>query len=187
VGEPVANGTEALGNELIATFATVPRFGEQSGIEEDAEMLRHGRPAHLEVDGQPVDGAVAIPQQMEDLPPGGMANGGEDGLFVLLVVVDADHGWMIGKYFLTRQGAMVEGTSSRLLKYSNLGAMAVAAVCERQCFPRMHGSPPTVVTTDRRSEWGVANLKTICTSHVERCNLTIRTLIKRFTRLTICF
>jgi hypothetical protein len=48
-------------------------------------------------------------------------------------------------------------------------------------------SQPTVVATERRSEWGVANLKTICTSHVERCNLTIRTFIKRFTRLTVCF
>ena len=31
------------------------------------------------------------------------------------------------------------------------------------------------------------NLDTICTSHVERVNLTTRTLMKRFTRLSLCF
>lgn len=47
--------------------------------------------------------------------------------------------------------------------------------------------PPDVVATDRRPIWGVENVATICTSHVERCNLTIRTFLKRFTRLSLGF
>jgi hypothetical protein len=47
--------------------------------------------------------------------------------------------------------------------------------------------PPDVVATDRRDIWGIDDVKTICTSHVERCNLTIRTFLKRFTRLSLGF
>ncbi len=48
-------------------------------------------------------------------------------------------------------------------------------------------APPTLANADRRSEWGVQNIRTICTSHVERSNLTIRTFMKRFNRLTLGF
>jgi hypothetical protein len=43
------------------------------------------------------------------------------------------------------------------------------------------------VTADRRPVWGIQNPRTICTSHVERNNLTIRTFLKRFTRLSLGF
>jgi IS1 family transposase len=47
--------------------------------------------------------------------------------------------------------------------------------------------PPTMVEADRRRVTGVEDLMTICTSHVERNNASIRLFIKRFSRLTFAF
>ena len=50
-------------------------------------------------------------------------------------------------------------------------------------------APPEMVGTERKGIFGIREdqERTICTSHVERHNLTIRTLMKRFTRLSLGF
>ena len=48
-------------------------------------------------------------------------------------------------------------------------------------------APPVLVKADRVNVRGIRDLGTICTSHVERNNLTIRTFMKRFARLALGF
>lgn len=48
-------------------------------------------------------------------------------------------------------------------------------------------APPELVTTIRRVISGTIIKESICTSHVERHNLSIRTFMRRFTRLALGF
>jgi len=48
-------------------------------------------------------------------------------------------------------------------------------------------SPPRVIDAIAKPMWGKPNPERICTSHVERQNLTLRMCVRRLTRLTNCF
>lgn len=48
-------------------------------------------------------------------------------------------------------------------------------------------APPDMKKTVKSNVNGISDMDTICTSHVERQNLTVRTFMKRFTRLALGF
>jgi len=73
VRHPVPYGPELRRDEAIAAFSTMPLLGHEAGIEQDAEVLRDGRPAHLEMSRKRIDGAGGLDR-------GGRASGAvQDG------------------------------------------------------------------------------------------------------------
>lgn len=76
--DPVPNRAESLGDEVVSPLAAVSLLGHQAGIEQNAEVLRDGRAAHLEVPGNRVDRVVGLRKQIKNPPPRGVADRGED-------------------------------------------------------------------------------------------------------------
>jgi transposase-like protein/IS1 family transposase len=48
-------------------------------------------------------------------------------------------------------------------------------------------SPPSIIGMEKRVIWGAPQEERVCTSHVERVNLHVRMMSRRFTRLTNAF
>jgi hypothetical protein len=69
VRHPVPYGPKLRRDEAIASFSTVPLLGHEPGIEQDAEVLRDGRAAHLEMSRKRVDGAVDLDEEVEHPAP----------------------------------------------------------------------------------------------------------------------
>src|SRR5688572_8366209 len=52
---------------------------------------------------------------------------------------------------------------------------------------RLQYDPSEIIGTIRGGIRGIMNTRSICTSHIERHNLTVRTFTKRFARLSLGF
>ena len=78
VRHPVPYGPELRRDEAIAAFSAMPLLGNEAGIEQDAEVLRDGRPAHLEMFRKRVDGAGGLHEEVEHPAPCRMADCCED-------------------------------------------------------------------------------------------------------------
>jgi hypothetical protein len=48
-------------------------------------------------------------------------------------------------------------------------------------------SPAKIVSIKKEATWNLPDMDRVCTSHIERHNLTLRTFIRRMTRLTCGF
>src|SRR5262249_38367569 len=88
------------GDEVVTALAAIALLRHQASIEQNAQMLRDGRPAHLEVARDRIDRAIFLSKEIEHLPPRGMANGPEDVRFA----IGNHHEPNIRKTSLTRQG-----------------------------------------------------------------------------------
>ena len=78
----------------------MPCFGHETGIEQDAQVLRDGRAAHLEMSRNRVDRAVGFDEQIEHPPPRGMADRSKN---IGLVICSRHHAANIRKQILTCQ------------------------------------------------------------------------------------
>ena len=94
VRHPVPYGPELRRDEAIAAFSTMPLLGHEAGIEQDAEVLRDGRPAHLEMSRNPADGAVGINEEVEHQATRGMANSRKN---IRSAIGSCYHATIIGK------------------------------------------------------------------------------------------
>jgi hypothetical protein len=85
---------------VVTAFAAVPSLGYEARIEQYTEVLRDGRPAHLELSRHRVDRAVGLEKKIQHPATRGMANGPKD---IRLAIDGHRHAVNIRKQILTRQ------------------------------------------------------------------------------------
>jgi hypothetical protein len=100
VREPFPHGGEPLRNQVIPPLSAVPPFGYQTGVVQDAEVLRDGWATHFEVRRNGIDRTIGLEQQIEHPTASGMANRPKD---IRFAIRSRHHAMNIGKQFLTRQ------------------------------------------------------------------------------------
>src|SRR5262245_39064982 len=72
--DPVPHRTEPRGDKMIAPLSAMPLLCHETGIKQDAEMLRDGWAAHLEMARNRADGAVGLDKEIQHPTPRGMAD-----------------------------------------------------------------------------------------------------------------
>ena len=87
----------------MAAFTTMPLLGHEAGIEQDAEVLGDGRPAHLQMSRKRVDAAGGLDEEVEHPAPCRMADCCED---VGLAIGKHHHAANIRKRFLSWQAKL---------------------------------------------------------------------------------
>src|SRR5262249_49917954 len=90
------------GDEVVASLSAMPLFRHETGTKQDAEVLRDGWAAHLEMSRNRVDGAVGLEEEIQHPTTRGMANCPKD---IRLAIGSNHHTVTIRKRLLTRQVA----------------------------------------------------------------------------------
>src|SRR5207302_9891772 len=76
--DPVPHRTEPRGDEAIVPLSAMALLRHETGSKQDAEVLGDGRPAHLELSRNRVDGAVGLEEEIQHPATRGMADGPKD-------------------------------------------------------------------------------------------------------------
>ena len=98
--DPVPYRAESFGDKVVAAFAAVPLLGHETGIEQDAEVLRDRRAAYLEMPRHRVDGVVGLSEEIKHPSTRGMTDRSED---IRLAIGSQHHAVNIRKENLTCQ------------------------------------------------------------------------------------
>lgn len=75
--DPVPHRGESFGHEVVAAFAAVPPLRQETGFEQDAEVLRDRGTAHFEMGCDVADRALGFGEQIQHLAARTMADRGE--------------------------------------------------------------------------------------------------------------
>ena len=65
--EPVAHRAESFRDETVTALATMTLLGDETGIEQNAQMLGDGGTAHGEVSGDVGHGTLVVGKQIQHL------------------------------------------------------------------------------------------------------------------------